>query len=183
LAELERRMAALQGASTAQQQALRDEVQANSRQLVAQEAYQKGDALWTGTGFSDPRAAIAAFTEAIRLDSNYAAAYARRGRAYTDLEDYQKALADINHALRLDPNLVFGYVGRARTYLAMGEFQRTRDDADEALRLNPGLAIAYFLRGIAKLRLSRGADGSQDISKACDLGFARACTVLTRGRR
>jgi tetratricopeptide (TPR) repeat protein len=183
LAELEREMAAMKNGDAGQATALRSAVQENSRKLASQEAYHKGDALWTGTGYSDPQAAIAAFSEAIRLDPEWAAPYSRRGRAYTDLNEYGKALEDINHALSLDPKLPFAYVARARTYLGLGQFRETLDDADKALQLNSSLPNAYFLRGVAKRRLSRGVDGGDDIKKACDLGFQRACEVQARGSR
>ncbi len=185
LAELEREMAAMKngGGDTDQAKVLRTAVQDNSRKLASQEAYRKGDALWTNTGFSDPRAAIAAFSEAIALDPDWAAPYSRRGRAYTDLSEYEKALEDINHALSLDPKLPFAFTARAKTYLNMGQYPRTLEDADKALQLNPALPNAYFLRGVAKRRLSRGVDGSDDLKKACDLGFERACELLAHGRR
>jgi tetratricopeptide (TPR) repeat protein len=183
LVELEREMAAMKNGDAGQAKVLRTAVQDNSRKLASQEAYRKGDALWTGTGYSDPQAAIAAFSEAIRLDPDWAAPYSRRGRAYTDLNEYHKALEDINHALRLDPKLPFAYVARARTYLGMGQFPRALEDADKALQLNSTLPNAYFLRGVAKRRLSRGVDGTDDIKKACDLGFERACEVLAHGPR
>lgn len=181
LAELEREMAAVKNGDAGQATALRSAVQENSRALAAQEAYRKGDSLWTGTGYSDPQAAIAAFSEAIRLDPGWAAPYARRGRAYTDLHEYSKALEDINFALRLDPQLPFAYVARARTYLGLGQYPHTLEDAEKALQLSPGLPNAYFLRGVAKRRLSRGVDGGDDLKKACDLGFERACEVLAHG--
>jgi tetratricopeptide (TPR) repeat protein len=85
--------------------------------------------------------------------------------------------------LTLDPKLPFAYVARARTYLGLGQFRETLDDADKALQLNSSLPNAYFLRGVAKRRLSRGVDGGDDIKKACDLGFQRACEVQARGSR
>ena len=183
LAELEREMAAAKSSAPGQGQALRSAVQDNSRKLASQEAYRKGDALWTGTGYSDPQAAIAAFSEAIRLDPGWAAPYARRGRAYTDLRDYDKAFDDINVALHLDPGFAPAYVARAKTYLERGELPRMLEDADKAVQLDPKLPNAYFMRGIAKRRLSRGVDGGDDLRKACELGMKRACEVATRGGR
>ncbi len=65
----------------------------------------------------------------------------------------------------------------------MGQFAKTLEDADKALQLNTSLPNAYFLRGVAKRRMSRGVDGTEDIQKGCDLGFQRACEVLAHGPR
>jgi tetratricopeptide (TPR) repeat protein len=57
--------------------------------------FRKGDYDW----------AIADFTQAIRLDPNYAKAYISRGGAYHNgKRDYDRAIADFETALRLDPN-------------------------------------------------------------------------------
>lgn len=187
LAELERKMAAQKNGDAEQARVLRAEVQDNSRRLAAQEAYKKGEALWNGSGvaigFTDPQAAIVAYTEAIRLDPSWAAPFTRRGRAYTDLHEYEKALTDINHALELNPKAKWGYVSRAKNYFDLGQYPRTIEDADKALQLDANLPNAYFLRGVAKRRLSRGVNGNDDVRKACDLGFELACDVLTRGPR
>jgi tetratricopeptide (TPR) repeat protein len=57
--------------------------------------------------------AIADFTEAIRLDPDYAAAYNKRGLAYHDgKKDYDRAIADYTQAIRLDPNYANAYNNR-----------------------------------------------------------------------
>jgi tetratricopeptide (TPR) repeat protein len=184
LAELERKMAAAQKNGDAEQaKALRFEVQLNSRSLAAQEAYRKGDALWDDAlpGYSDPQAAIVACTEAIRLDPTWPAPHTARGRAYIDLHQYDKALPDINRALELKPKAKWAHVVRARNYFELGQYPRTIEDAEQALQLDPNLPNAYFIRGAAKRRMSGGVNGTEDIKKACDLGFKFACEVLARG--
>jgi tetratricopeptide (TPR) repeat protein len=49
--------------------------------------------------------AIGDYSEAIRLDPNYANAYCGRGIAYYEVENYDKAISDYSEAIRLDPNL------------------------------------------------------------------------------
>jgi len=137
----------------AREQALRREVQDNSRKLAAQEAFRKGESYSTDPGrgqrYTDPNAAIAAFTEAIRLDPEYAEAYSRRGRAHTDLKEYERALQDINRAISLDPRIKIAYVARAKTRLEMGDNQRAAEDATEAIRRLPEMPAGYAIRGRA----------------------------------
>jgi tetratricopeptide (TPR) repeat protein len=47
--------------------------------------------------------AISDFTEAIKLDPNYAIAYFDRGMVYDETKDYDKAISDYTQAIRLDP--------------------------------------------------------------------------------
>ncbi len=140
-------------AAAEREEALRREIQENSRRLAAQEAFRKGESFSNEPGkgirYTDPRAAIAAFTEAIALDPAYADAYSRRGRAHTDLKEYPRALEDINRALHLDPGLGRAYIARAKTYVDMGENRRAIEDASEAIRLLPEMPNAYTIRGRA----------------------------------
>ena len=60
--------------------------------------------------------AIAYFTEAIRLDPNYASAFRDRGQLYEDRGDNEQAIADYTEAIRLDPKDVLAYFRRGRVY-------------------------------------------------------------------
>ena len=161
LAELEKRMAALQAGAqarrTEQEQALRRDFQENSRKLAAQEAFRKGETFsaepGTGVRYKDPRAAIAAFTEAIKYDPGFPDAYAQRGRAYTDMKEYEQALEDINHALKLDPALARAYRARAKTYVELEKYKLAVADATDAIRLQPDVASPYLTRGTAWRKL------------------------------
>jgi len=53
--------------------------------------------------------AIADWTEAIRLDPNFATAYVNRGKAKSDLGEYQGAILDYDQAIRLAPNFPGAY--------------------------------------------------------------------------
>jgi len=68
----------------------------------------------------DYDAAIAAFTEAIRLDPTNAKAYGSRGRAYSLKREFEKAIADCTEAIRLDPRDAdsYSFRGAANAILA-----------------------------------------------------------------
>jgi len=91
--------------------------------------------------------AIAALTEAIRLDPTFAEAYLDRCKAYTgDPQLYTHGVEDCDKAIVLRPSNAAAYVARAKLsqYRAPDEALR---DYTEALRLNPTLEDAYESRG------------------------------------
>ena len=98
--------------------------------------------------------AIAAFGEAIRLDPNYALAFAGRSVALTDYaaefaprtairEDFDKSQADARRALALAPGLAEGHLALAE-FFSVGslDFARAIEEYERALALAPGNAQA-----------------------------------------
>ena len=130
-----------------------------TRNPAAFDAYLRG--LQTErTDPDDTEAAIAALTEAIRLDSRYALALAARSLALTRYGDsyadtrassrdaFDQALADARTAIDLAPDL-----GEAHTALAevlqkgYFEFARAKQEYEHAVTLAPGNATALIRYG------------------------------------
>ena len=65
----------------------------------------------------DVDGAIAAYTEAIRLNPQNAQPYSDRGRAYLRKGESDKAIADCNQAIQLDP---MGHSGDTNRYWGSG---------------------------------------------------------------
>jgi len=112
----------------------------------------------------DVKAAIAAYTEAIRLDPNYALAFASRSRAYlsyasqftTDHESVDKAEADAHEAIKLAPDLAEGHVALAG-YLEKGslDFMHASEAYERALALAPGNATVLDNYGRSAANMGR----------------------------
>jgi tetratricopeptide (TPR) repeat protein len=91
--------------------------------------------------------AIADYTQAIRLDPDFADAYFWRAAAYDEKSDWDRAIDDYTQAIRLDPNDKYAYNRRGRTYGNKGNYNNAIDDYTQAIRLDPNFASAYNNRG------------------------------------
>jgi len=103
--------------------------------------------------------AIAAFTEAIQLDANYALAFAGRSVAYSDYagevatgavtqESFDKALADARQALALAPELAEGHLALALYFESTLDFAQASEAYERARTLAPGNAEVLGLSGL-----------------------------------
>lgn len=109
--------------------------------------------------------AIADYTEAIRLDPQYADAFGNRANAYRDKRDLDRALADYNEALRIRPS-ANDYYNRGNANYLKEDYDHAIADYTEAIRLDPTFARAYYNRGFAKRAKGDSANASADIAKA-----------------
>jgi tetratricopeptide (TPR) repeat protein len=86
----------------------------------------------------DYNRAIADFTQAIRIDPNYALAYSNRGSAYLQKGDYDIAIADCTQAIRLFPDFFIPpYINRGFAYMFEGNYRQAHADAEKALQIDP----------------------------------------------
>ncbi len=96
---------------------------------------------------SESGAAIEAFTRAVQLQPDYAAAFLGRGLAYYFTGDYGKAIADYDEAVRLQPDYAVAFVNRGYAYDNKGDCDKAITDYDEAIRLQPDIGMAFLNRG------------------------------------
>ena len=106
----------------------------------------------------DFEAAIADYTEAIRLDPNYAEAYNNRGLALQSQGDLDGAAADYTKAIRLKPDYADAYKNRGLVRAATGDYNGAIADCTEAIRLDPANCRALYNRPVALESLKRPAD-------------------------
>lgn len=81
--------------------------------------------------------AIADYTDALRLNPEFAHALYNRGLAYQTKGDYDRAIADYTEAIRLDPRYFRAYKNRGLAYRAKGDASDANSDLNEASRLSP----------------------------------------------
>jgi tetratricopeptide (TPR) repeat protein len=131
----------------------------------AQAAYSAAVASWGG----NYTWAIAAASEAIRVDPKNANALSIRGLAYANMGDNDRAIADFSEAIRLDPKFATAFHNRGIAYEWKGDKGRAVADYSEAIRLDPKHAASFCSRGRAKLKDGDVLGGNYDIRKAKEL--------------
>jgi tetratricopeptide (TPR) repeat protein len=118
--------------------------------------------------------ALAALTNAIRLDPNRAEYFAHRGDVFAGRQDWDSALGDYAEAIRLDRRCAPAHSGRGAVHHDTGKYDEAIKDCTTAIRLDPSCTTAYYHRGSAyyfKKELDRAV---ADYTKAIELGPARA---------
>lgn len=96
--------------------------------------------------------AIADWSEAIKLNPNYAHAYNDRAKAYLAKADYDHAVADYSQAIKLDPHHAIAYKGRGIADLLSGRTIKAEADFQQALDLDPSDQYAALWLDIATRR-------------------------------
>lgn len=99
--------------------------------------------------------AIAQFSQAIKIDPNYALGYAALGRTYLagfkefakENDWINKASRNCEKALSLNPDLVEGHVCLGSVYNATGQYDKAVEEFHRAIKSGPGSEDA--LRGLA----------------------------------
>jgi tetratricopeptide (TPR) repeat protein len=106
---------------------------------------------------------VGRYEEAIRLDPQFAIAYANRGAAKNSVRRYEEAIADYSEAIRLDPQFAIAYYNRGYTYYCLQNDEAAWIDYQTALRLKPDAVRALLFTGLA---LAQGRGTVQDLSAA-----------------
>jgi tetratricopeptide (TPR) repeat protein len=99
---------------------------------------------------NDADGKIADYSEAIRLNPVYAAAFNNRGNALRTKGDENGAIADYNEVIRLDSQDAAAYNNRGNARWAKDDLNGAIADYSEAIRLVPEYGVAYINRGNAR---------------------------------
>jgi TolB-like protein/Flp pilus assembly protein TadD len=135
---------------------------------------------WEQRDEKDARLAIDGYAAAVRLDPDYALAYAARSLAVLNLAEWpmtpsarravlDKAQADARKALALVPDLSEGHVALAMAYQMELDFTAARGECERALALSPGNARVLRDCGKLEVRTGRIDSGLMSINRALSL--------------
>jgi tetratricopeptide (TPR) repeat protein len=89
------------------------------------------------------------YTQAIRVNQNFAFAYYNRGIVFYERSEYKKAIKDYTEAIQLGKKESDFYYNRGIAYIDTSQFDLAIKDFNEAMRLNPSDPETFFNRGFA----------------------------------
>ncbi len=158
---------------------------------AAFDAYLRGTKAYnSGTEAKNLQTAIAAYTEAVRLDPNYALAFAARSRMYTGYGTefateaairafFDKAQADAREAVRLAPELAEAHLALAYFFEDGAlDFTRAHEAFERALALAPGDATVLRLSGDFLVSMGQFDEGISAARRAVALDPINRSTHL-----
>jgi tetratricopeptide (TPR) repeat protein len=122
--------------------------------------------------------ALKDFTEAIKLNSNFAWAYAQRADLYSREKDQEKALQDINKAIGSKADVGDAYRLRVWILNRMGKCKEASEDIKKVEQLSPN--NAWTIQDKAWFLLTCPDEKLQDPTKAMEL--AKKALELTGGK-
>lgn len=125
---------------------------------------------------------ISDFTDAIRLEPDYADAYRRRGIDRLSQDDRQGALTDFDEAIRVEPDHAVTRTQRGLLRHILGDRSGAVADFDEAIRLDgPSAAAALTGRGDVREELGDRDRALADFDSAIRLDPSYAEAFRSRG--
>ncbi|MDT7780221.1 MAG: protein O-GlcNAc transferase [Acidobacteriota bacterium] len=118
---------------------------------------------------NQPKEAIPALEQAVRLNAQYAPAQMFLGNAYLSAGRNEEALASLRVAASLDPNQFFTQYGLGYAHLALGHNEEAVAALTAALRLQPQSPDALTGLGNVYTRMNRYREAETAFSQALSL--------------
>jgi TolB-like protein/cytochrome c-type biogenesis protein CcmH/NrfG len=165
-----------------------------TRNPAAFDAYLRASKAYSGyQNAQDLQGAIAAYAEAIRLDPEYALAFAERAfafSAYVDnfangpaVHDYiDRSQADARKAVVLAPDLGEGHLALADTLKRSLDYTRVSEEYERALALAPGSARVLEAYGLFAVAMGRTDAGIAAVRRAVALDPLNPHTRFSLGQ-
>ena len=126
-------------------------------------------------------AAIAQYSESIRLNPQHYGTYFNRGATYVYNGQLDPAIRDFNSAIDMHPKFAGAFANRGVAFSKKGDIESAIRDFDEALELDPDNADAYSNRGIAYGEKGFPALAMRDYNKSIELEPEKAAYYYNRG--
>lgn len=128
-----------------------------------------------------PAKAIVHFTEAIRLNPRFAAAYANRAAANYQIGRYDHALRDSNESISIEVESDSAYNIRGLIYRKRGQKDLAMQDYNRVIELFPTQHIGHYNRGLLHHQNGDYSYAIKDFSHAIELNPAYSRAYTSRG--
>jgi tetratricopeptide (TPR) repeat protein len=140
---------------------------------------------WEGKKKAEAGDFIGAITElnkGIDIYPKYFYLCYERGKAKFDLEDFRGAISDYNQALDADYVYLEAdvYFDRGIAKARIKDFRGAIEDYNKVIKLDPEYDAAYYNRGLFKFEINDTNGACLDLSKAGELGMAKAYEMIKK---
>ncbi len=125
--------------------------------------------------------AMAAFSEAIKLNPKDTDAYNERGITRVYSGDLKGALADYNKSLSLQPSDAYAYMGRSFTHLKLQDKISAIADINQAINISPNYALPYLVLGVIHYNFGDTPKAVSIFNKASQLLAAQGNQAYAHG--
>jgi len=164
-----------QAAASEQQAAAHAAPPVREEELTAQQWYERG------LGAADVDERLRFYSEAIRLEPDYAEALNNRANARCDKGDREGGLRDFTDAIRLEPGEAMYFFNRGALLDEMGNPEGALKDYTEAIRLESKYYDAFFNRGSVRHEKGDLEGALNDFNTAASLKSDDATVFICRG--
>jgi tetratricopeptide (TPR) repeat protein len=134
-----------------------------------------------GLARADNKAAIADYSEAIRLAPELVAAYVDRGVTYHGMGSYEHAVRDFLKAVELNPRLAIAWGDLGVTYSMMRDWNHAIEALTKAIALDPVDPVNLNNRCYAHNMTRAYDEAIKDCSKALELDPKYTLAFVGRG--
>ena len=110
--------------------------------------------------------AIIQFSNAIKIDKNYAAAHYDLAKSYMKLGAYAGGYSELQRTVALDPNNIQAHLDLGSLLLAAHQYPRSTDQANAVLALQPNNADAIALLSSIALAQNNRPEALNQIQRA-----------------
>lgn len=127
--------------------------------------------------------ALRFFSEAIKADSTFSAAYNNRGVAWYQMRDFRKAVKDYDRAIARQSDSVFvdAYYNKANALYALKKYREALGCLDTVLRFYPDSAYVYLNRGTVLGQLNHTQEAIRDFRKVLSLDAKNTAAAVNLG--
>jgi len=149
-----------------------------TKNTEAYEDYLKGRYHWNMRTDDGIKKAIGYFEDAIKRDSNYAAAYAGLADTYLTLYDYElmpieestsKAKEAAQHALKINPILAEAHSSLAHINLHEWKWKSAEEGFQHAIELDPAYVLAHHWYALCLTAIGKSNEAVNEMKKAREL--------------
>lgn len=149
----------------------------------ARQWFDKGEAIFNGSRWTDPEKAVAHYSKAIEVNPNFALAYVQRGRIFLgQLDQSGKGESDIAKALRLNEDLAEAHYARGNLYYYYSDdMESAVKSYDRSIQLKPEFYRSYINKSIALSRLEKDTEAISGLDQAIRIDPKNPLGFNTRG--